>query len=76
VRAPSDGDSQMLEWTTAGEGPRFGLILHHTDADREYAYDRDSSVGRLDKALDDASEKGWVVVDMKSDWKSVFPSKD
>jgi phosphoserine phosphatase len=69
----SDGDYQMLEWTTAGEGPRFGLILHHTDADREYAYDRDSSVGRLDKALDAAADKGWVVVDMKNDWKVVFP---
>jgi phosphoserine phosphatase len=72
----SDGDYQMLEWTTAGEGPRFGLIVHHTDAEREYAYDRNSSVGRLDKALDDASEKGWVVIDMKSDWKDVFPPEE
>jgi hypothetical protein len=72
----SDGDYQMLEWTTAGEGPSFGLILHHTDAEREYAYDRDSSVGRLDKALDDASDKGWVVIDMKKDWKTVFPSAE
>jgi hypothetical protein len=69
----SDGDYQMLDWTTSGEGPRFGLIVHHTDAAREYAYDRDSSFGRLDKALDAAAEKGWVVVDMKSDWKQVFP---
>jgi len=69
----SDGDYQMLDWTTAGEGPRFGLIVHHTDADREYAYDRDSSVGRLDKALDAAADKGWVVVDMKNDWNQVFP---
>jgi phosphoserine phosphatase len=69
----SDGDYQMLEWTTAGEGPSFGLILHHTDPEREYAYDRDSSVGRLDKALDDAPAKGWVVVDMKNDWNRVFP---
>jgi phosphoserine phosphatase len=69
----SDGDYQMLEWTTAGEGPSFGLILHHTDPEREYAYDRDSSVGRLDKALDDASDKGWVVIDMKKDWNRVFP---
>ena len=72
----SDGDYQMLEWTTAGEGPRFGLILHHTDAEREYAYDRDSSVGRLNKALDDAPSKGWVVIDMKKDWKTVFPSEN
>jgi phosphoserine phosphatase len=71
----SDGDYQMLEWTTAGEGPRFGLIVHHTDAEREYAYDRDSSFGRLDKALDDAPSKGWVVVDMKNDWKEIFPPK-
>ena len=69
----SDGDYQMLEWTTAGEGPSFGLILHHTDPEREYAYDRGSSVGRLDKALDDAPAKGWVVVDMKNDWNRVFP---
>jgi len=72
----SDGDYQMLDWTTAGEGPRFGLIVHHTDAEREYAYDRDSKVGRLDKALTDAPEKGWVVVDMKNDWKEMFPPKE
>jgi hypothetical protein len=70
----SDGDYQMLDWTTAGEGPRFGLIVHHTDAEREYAYDRDSSVGRLDQALDNAPAKGWVVVDMKNDWKTIFPT--
>jgi phosphoglycolate phosphatase-like HAD superfamily hydrolase len=69
----SDGDYQMLDWTTSGEGPRFGLIVHHTDAKREYAYDRDSSFGRLDKALDEAPDKGWIVVDMKNDWKTVFP---
>jgi len=69
----SDGDFEMLEWTTAGDGPRFGLIVHHTDAEREYAYDRDSHVGRLDKALDMAADKGWVVVDMKNDWNQVFP---
>jgi hypothetical protein len=57
-------------------GPRFGLILHHTDAEREYAYDRDSSVGRLDKALNDAPSKGRVVIDMKNDWKTVFPSEN
>jgi len=68
----SDGDFEMLEWTTAGDGARFGLILHHTDAEREYAYDRDSHVGRLDKALDQASKRGWTVIDMKNDWKEVF----
>lgn len=66
----------MLEWTTAGDGARFGLIVHHTDAEREYAYDRDSHVGRLDKALDAAVENGWIVVDMKDDWKQIFPSVD
>jgi phosphoglycolate phosphatase-like HAD superfamily hydrolase len=68
----SDGDQQMLEWTTAGEGARFAGLVHHTDADREYAYDRNSPVGKLDKALDEATAKGWTVVDMKSDWKKVF----
>jgi phosphoglycolate phosphatase-like HAD superfamily hydrolase len=72
----SDGDFQMLEWTTSGSGPRFGLIVHHTDADREWAYDRDSHIGRLDKGLDEAPQRGWIVVDMKSDWKEVFlPTK-
>jgi hypothetical protein len=70
----SDGDLQMLQWTTAGSGPRFGLIVHHTDAEREWLYDRDSPVGRLDKALDEAQTKGWTVVDMKNDWKTVYPS--
>lgn len=69
----SDGDLQMLQWTTAGQGKRLGLIIHHTDAEREYAYDRQSFVGRLDKALDDAAQWGWIVVDMKKDWKRVFP---
>jgi haloacid dehalogenase-like hydrolase len=69
----SDGDQQMLEWTAAGDGPRLMLLVHHTDADREYAYDRQSSFGRLDKALDEANAKGWIVVDMKSDWKVIFP---
>jgi phosphoglycolate phosphatase-like HAD superfamily hydrolase len=68
----SDGDQQMLEWTAAGSGPRFAGLVHHTDAEREWAYDRASSVGRLDKALDEASAKGWTVVDMKRDWKRVF----
>ena len=68
----SDGDRQMLEYTTAGDGPRLGLIVHHTDAEREWAYDRTSHVGKLDKALDEAAQKGWTVVDMKADWKTVF----
>ena len=69
----SDGDLQMLQWTAAGPGPRFCLIVRHTDADREWAYDRVSHIGRLDKGLDEASARGWTVVDMKSDWKRVFP---
>jgi hypothetical protein len=69
----SDGDLQMLQWTTAGDGPRFGLIVHHTDNEREVAYDRDSHVGKLDKLLDEAIAKGWTVLDMKRDWKTVFP---
>lgn len=69
----SDGDLQMLQWTTLNTGPRFGLIVHHTDAEREWAYDRNSPVGRLDKALDQAPSRGWTVVDMKTDWKVVFP---
>jgi phosphoserine phosphatase len=68
----SDGDLQMLQYTTAGEGARFGLLVHHTDAEREYAYDRDSKVGRLDKGLSEAKERGWTVVDMKQDWKKIF----
>ncbi len=70
----SDGDIQMLEWTTAGSGARLGVIVHHTDAEREYAYDRTSKMGKLDKGLDEAPIKGWVVVDMKQDWKTVFPA--
>lgn len=69
----SDGDYQMLEYTTAGDGPRLGLILHHTDEAREFKYDRQSPVGKLDKALDDADEKGWIVIDMERDWNTVFP---
>jgi len=68
----SDGDLQMLQWTTAGEGRRLGVIIRHTDAEREWAYDRDSHIGRLDKALDEAAERGWVVVDMKDDWGRVY----
>lgn len=70
----SDGDLEMLQWTAAGSGARFMGIVHHTDADREYAYDRKSSVGKLDKAWDEAMKERWTVVDMKQDWKLVFPS--
>jgi hypothetical protein len=68
----SDGDQQMLEWTAAGRGSRLMGLVHHTDEKREYAYDRTSDFGRLDKALDEAIAKGWLVVDMKRDWKKVF----
>ena len=68
----SDGDKQMLEWTAGGDGPRFMGLVHHTDAEREYAYNRKSHVGKLDKALDEATAKGWTVVDMKTEWKKVF----
>jgi phosphoglycolate phosphatase-like HAD superfamily hydrolase len=69
----SDGDLQMLEWARGGGGVRFALIVHHTDAEREWAYDRKSSIGHLDKALDAAQADGWTVVDMKNDWKTMFP---
>jgi len=68
----SDGDLQMLQWTTAGAGRRLGVIIRHTDAEREWAYDRASPIGRLDQALDEAARRGWVVVDMKEDWRAVF----
>ena len=68
----SDGDQQMLQWTAAGDGARFMGLVHHTDAVREWAYDRQSHVGRLDKALDEAKRRGWTVVDMKADWKKIF----
>jgi phosphoglycolate phosphatase-like HAD superfamily hydrolase len=71
----SDGDLEMLQWTTLNSGARFGLIVHHTDAEREYAYDRQSSVGKLDKALDEAPRRGWLVVDMKNDWKTIYPPR-
>jgi len=69
----SDGDLQMLQYTAGGQGARLALILHHTDAEREWAYDRASHIGKLDKALDEAKTKGWTVVDMKADWKTIFP---
>ena len=68
----SDGDLQMLQYVAAGTGPRLALLVHHTDAEREWAYDRQSSIGKLDKALDEAKAKSWVLVDMKRDWKKVF----
>jgi len=70
----SDGDLQMLQWTAAGSGERFCLYVHHTDAEREWAYDRQSSIGRLDKGLDEAKAQGWTVVSMKDDWNRIFPS--
>ncbi|MFW2366671.1 MAG: HAD family hydrolase [Desulforhopalus sp.] len=69
----SDGDLQMLQWTTAGKGPRFAMYIHHTDSNREWAYDRESAIGRLDKGLDEALGKGWSIVDMKKDWKVIYP---
>ena len=69
----SDGDLQMLQWTAAGAGPRFCLYVHHDDAEREWAYDRESHIGKLDKGLDEAAAKNWTVVSMKGDWKSIFP---
>jgi len=71
----SAGDFEMLSWTTSGPGPRFGLIVHHDDPTREFAYDRSSSIGRLDKALDAAPSNGWSVVSMKNDWLSIHPQK-
>ena len=69
----SDGDLQMMQWTAAGSGPRFCLYVHHTDAKREWAYDRKSDIGHFDKSLDEALTKGWTVVDMKNDWKIIHP---
>jgi len=70
----SDGDLQMLQWTAAGEGRRLMLFVHHTDDKREYAYDRQSHIGKLDKGLEEAEQHGWTVVDMKSDWKVIYPA--
>jgi len=69
----SDGDLQMLQWTAAGKGPRFMMLIHHTDGEREWAYDRQSHIGRLDKALDEAQSRGWTIVDMKKDWQVIYP---
>jgi hypothetical protein len=69
----SDGDFEMLEWTTSASGPRFGAIVHHTDADREWAYDRESHIGRLVRGLDEGPKRGWTIIDMKQDWKTIHP---
>jgi hypothetical protein len=69
----SDGDHQMLQWTAAGPGRRFVGIVHHTDGHREWAYDRQSHIGKLDKAWDEALARGWTVVDMKKDWRRIYP---
>lgn len=71
----SDGDLQMLQWTAGGPGARFCLFVHHTDAEREWAYDRKSHIGQLDKGLDEARTRGWTVVDMKSDWNVIYPPR-
>lgn len=63
----------MLEWTTTGPGARFGLLVHHTDAEREWAYDRESHVGKLAKGLDEGPKRGWSIASMKDDWKTIFP---
>ncbi len=68
----SDGDFQMLEWTAAGTGPRLSVLVHHDDAAREVAYDRESSIGRLARGLDEGPGRGWLIVSMKDDWKRVF----
>lgn len=72
VAGNSDGDYEMLRWATAGDGPRLGVIVHHTDDAREYAYDRQSHFGKLDKAMTEAPQRGWVLIDMKNDWSKVY----
>ncbi len=69
----SDGDFEMLEWTTSAPGARLGMIVHHDDAAREFAYDRTSHVGRLARGLDEGPKRGWTIVSMKNDWRSVYP---
>lgn len=69
----SDGDLQMIQWTTSGAGPRIGIYIHHTDEEREFSYDRNSSIGHFDKGWDEAIDKGWTIVDMKEDWKVIYP---
>lgn len=72
VAGNSDGDYEMLRWVTGGKQHGFAMIIHHTDGEREYAYDRNSAFGRLDKALNEAERRNWLVVDMKADWKKVY----
>jgi len=69
----SDGDFQMLEWTTAGKGLRLGVYVHHDDAEREWAYDHPSHIGQLKRGLEEAPKRGWTVISMKNDWKTIFP---
>ena len=76
MKSRSCGDYEMLRWATAGDGPRFGMIVHHTDADREYAYDRESHFGKLDKALTEAGTRNWLLVDMKADWRKIYSFED
>ena len=71
----SDGDFEMLEWTTSGPGKRLGMLVHHTDGVREYAYDRASSIGQLKRGLDEAPARGWTLIDMKADWKTIYPAR-
>ena len=72
----SDGDLQMLQYATGGDGPGLAVLVHHDDAEREYAYDRGSKIGGLDKALDEAEVRGWTVISMRDDWKTIFPVED
>lgn len=72
----SDGDFQMLEYTTAGDGQSLGILIHHDDAEREFAYDRDSHIGKLNRGLDEADERGWLIVSMKDDWETIFPPQN
>jgi hypothetical protein len=71
----SDGDFEMLEWVTSAPGARLGLIVHHDDADREFAYDRKSHIGRLERGLDDGPRRGWTIVSMKNEWRTVYPAE-
>jgi hypothetical protein len=70
----SDGDFEMLEWTTAGAGPRLAAIVHHDDAAREFAYDRDSHIGKLRRGLDEGPQRGWLILSIKNDWNAVYPA--
>ncbi len=72
----SDGDFEMLEWTTTQDGPALGLLVHHTDVDREFAYDRGAPIAALERGLDEYKKRGWILVDMKNDWKVVYPPKN